>query len=852
MVSKPKFRRPPPPSGTESPEELFYTLSARAKSHAYLRGPQQDALRDYMTVEGAQDVAFELPTGAGKTMVGLLIAEWLRRGSKGRAAFLTLTNQLAAQVIEEAKRLSIPVADLRGNKDYRPAIEEGKFFDGSAVAVSTYSNLFNVNPVIKQCEVIVLDDAHGGGDFAAGMWTVRVTRNDQEEIYGQLIGVLAPLMTETQRTDLSDASAVNHIALLDLGVYPNSKDQVVGILDALPERISARYPWSLIRGHVNACHVFVSKEAVSLRPYVTPTFDHEPFAGVKRRIYLSATLGDVEDLKRAYAIREVAPIRVAQKQDGRRYVFIPGLAMGDDQVRDTLVAIWPRLNPQRAVAIAPSFRVIDRLCSDLGGALGASTPNFLNAKNIEESLSPFTTATNSILALANRYDGLDLPDDDCRLLLLYESPRATNDLEMNLSATWKLGPALRWREATRLVQGMGRCTRNATDFAIILLLGQSLVDAATNPSLLKLLPPTLRSEIEWGKNQLKELKLTPDTFAEMMLGLINESEYRNEADQSITEEAQQETAIPVSGGLSIAAFEVSYSKAIWSSDYSHAHKLASQIVDKLSGNEWAGYRAWWLYLASVAARHSENEAAELDALERAKATGINSGWLDHLLRTRQKSQRRSTANQEEVSSVIVERIWTALEELGWSGKRFMDYCNRMINDIANVENHKLFHQGLVSLGSLLGAVPSAPDQQGDPDVIWRFGDSVWVCFEAKSGKLEFGQGLSKKDVLQAKGHVNWILFFEAQGKRNVQVIATVIAPTSKVDRAAMPHKESLFLVGTVEILEFAKRAHKALLELRTKYAVQEFSSARASFVRDLSRLEIDFGATLSFIRKTRL
>src|SRR5690348_12186041 len=108
MAERPRFKKIVPSGATDSPEELFHTLSGRAKSHGYLRGPQQDALRDYMKCQKARDVAFELPTGSGKTLVGLLIAEWYRRRSKSRAAFVTLTNQLAAQVIEEAERLNIP------------------------------------------------------------------------------------------------------------------------------------------------------------------------------------------------------------------------------------------------------------------------------------------------------------------------------------------------------------------------------------------------------------------------------------------------------------------------------------------------------------------------------------------------------------------------------------------------------------------------------------------------------------------------------------------------------------------------------------------------------------------------
>jgi hypothetical protein len=45
-----------------------------------------------------------------------------------------------------------------------------------------------------------------------------------------------------------------------------------------------------------------------------------------------------------------------------------------------------------------------------------------------------------------------------------------------------MGPVMRRKERTRLIQGMGRCTRSATDFAVVLWLGQSLVDIASSKS----------------------------------------------------------------------------------------------------------------------------------------------------------------------------------------------------------------------------------------------------------------------------------------------------------------------------------------------------------------------------------
>jgi len=114
----------------------------------------------------------------------------------------------------------------------------------------------------------------------------------------------------------------------------------------------------------------------------------------------------------------------------------------------------------------------------------ANKPVRLGAENIANTMDQFVDRTDVILGLAGRYDGLDLPDEQCRLLLLSESPGAINPLERHLSNHWKMGPVLRKRERTRLIQGMGRCTRNATDFAIIVWLGQSLVNAAASPSLL--------------------------------------------------------------------------------------------------------------------------------------------------------------------------------------------------------------------------------------------------------------------------------------------------------------------------------------------------------------------------------
>jgi replicative superfamily II helicase len=63
-----------------------------------------------------KDLAIELPTGTGKTLVGLLIAEYRRRVFKERVAFLCPTRQLCAQVNERARLYGINTALLVGSQ----------------------------------------------------------------------------------------------------------------------------------------------------------------------------------------------------------------------------------------------------------------------------------------------------------------------------------------------------------------------------------------------------------------------------------------------------------------------------------------------------------------------------------------------------------------------------------------------------------------------------------------------------------------------------------------------------------------------------------------------------------------
>lgn len=838
---RPSFKSVTTSAVYASPEELFYKLSGRASSHGYLRGPQQDVLREYMDAHSSvSDAAFELPTGTGKTAVGLLVAEW-KRLPANRVAYLSLTNQLAGQVLAEAARLGIDCADLRGTKETRSSAEEGRYKTGSAIGVTTYSNLFNNNPVIKGAGFLVFDDAHGAEHYVSDMWTVSAELAKEESLYNSLLAALRPGMSQSQIRIVLDKSAMGTVELADVQGHPECISNVMAVLDAATAN-NARFAWRLIRPKIQSCLFLVSPNEIAIRPLLPPTHTHEPFASAKQRIYMSATLGGESDLQRAYGVQKLQMIRAKSPQWGRRYVFVPGIYCSDSEAIEVVADVWDGMDTRRAVLLAPSDRIKNRTFDSLASAM-STKPARRDATDIADTMDPFINSTDVILALAARYDGLDLPDEQCRLLLMSETPAAVNLLERHLSERWRMGPVLKKRERTRLTQGMGRCTRNATDFAVIVWLGQSLVNAASTASFLNGLPPELSAEVRWGVSQSELAAKNADELISMILALIDDPEYRKQADADIAglEKKPKEGMLP--DFEEAGEDEVRYAKAMWDENFEYALETAHGIADQLNSVELAGYRAWWWYLASIAAAQLGERSAEQDALKRGASCGINAGWLNQLLRKRKVALPARTNGIEPNA----ESLWDVLAQWGWAGPKFESKIGQMLAQLGEVDAVS-YHQGLEILGNCFGALPTRTTAEGAPDVVWSFlTEDVHIAFEAKTDKKVSGV-LYKKEVLEAKGHSDWIREFFADGGSATEIATIVVAPSPDLHQIALPFAGGLFYVGPDRVLALAKKVADSIRELRIKFSGQDFPEAAAAFSAEMRNMGLD----ISSIKKALL
>ena len=121
-----------------------------------------------------------------------------------------------------------------------------------------------------------------------------------------------------------------------------------------------------------------------------------------------------------------------------------------------------------------------------------------NVREIEKTKGDFIEESDAIVTMANRFDGVDFTDDESRMLFVIDLPKIVNIQEQFLTS--KMGAAVLFNERirTRIVQAVGRCTRNPSDYAVVCVLGDSIQNDLIKEENLSLFPPELRAELQFG------------------------------------------------------------------------------------------------------------------------------------------------------------------------------------------------------------------------------------------------------------------------------------------------------------------------------------------------------------------
>ena len=248
-----------------------------------LRDAQREALRIY--TEGAQkfsDMAVELPTGAGKTLIALLILEYWRKEGK-RAAILTGNKTLARQIESEARDLRVPTVRFEGRGDELSSKDLRSYRRAAAIGVMNYWVYINQSPTVDPADILVLDDAQLAEGALSSLFSASIGRKEHAPLFDQAMKLFAQYTDSPVADDWVKGIALGPWGPTDLVTFPDFLamcDEFEALIDAelrkAPDNAEwkdLRFRWGRLRPKARQVLIFLAQDEIVLRPYIFPAQD---------------------------------------------------------------------------------------------------------------------------------------------------------------------------------------------------------------------------------------------------------------------------------------------------------------------------------------------------------------------------------------------------------------------------------------------------------------------------------------------------------------------------------------------------------------------------------------------------
>ncbi len=836
---------------SEDPESLFLDLRDRDPEIKHLWAHQADLLREYtLNHIKTRDIGLELPTGTGKTLVGLLIGAWRKEYYNERILYLCPTRQLAYQVEKLAKKYGIKAYAFVGPQRNYPTDKFSKYSSSELIAISTYSSVFNTNPRLNDANIIICDDAHAADNYISSLWSLNIKRDDHRNLYLKIISLFEDNLTyefiQCIKNDNTEFNLKDQIEMIPILILWEKNQNLIDIIKVElkeEENHDLTYSWSMIHNNIISCNIFISWWEILIRPWTPPSLTHRPFETAKQRIYMSATLGAGGELERITGVPKIERLPIPagwdKKGSGRRFFLFPDFKFTSSEYSDWLIEKISE--KERTLILCPNYHQFFSIEHKIKES--SKSLKILRASDVENSLKPFINENNAILLLTNRYDGLDLPGDNCRQLVVYGLPAAVNLQEKFLLSRLNIYSVLKDRIITRLTQACGRCNRGPTDYSLVLLIGEDIRDFCLKRENRLSLHPELQAEMEFGKIQsnvsnLKDLDERINLF-------YDQGDEWQEAEESIKalREDIEPTKEPYTERLySIVSKEINYQYALWNKDYSEAIRITRQIGDYLSGDEFEGYRALWNYFTGSIASilYDQTKVREYfhiakDFYRRAKSCSRIISWFSELPNL--EGDIGTVADFDDLSPYAVEKIQKSLRDLGGVGERFETELKR-IEQFINSDNTKHFEIGITKLGELLGFKTKRPITEGAPDSIWSLSNKLLILFEAKSGESEEG-GISKSYCQQAKGHYDWAQDHIPGYEQFQEILSVIIGHRKKIEKSALSFADNLYGIKVNRVKEIFSEISGILRRVRDHSINFEEEKIRIKIYEELKSKNLD-------------
>jgi len=747
------------------PREIFSALPNKAEKYNYPRDVQTEVWNNWSARKNEKDLLLKLNTGAGKTVVGLLILKSCLNEGKGPAVYVAPDPFLVNQVLGEAAGLGIETTE-----DPR----DTRYVRGRAVLVINAHKLINGQSVFGIGDTgtririgsIVLDDAHACLSTAEKQFTLTLTG----EAYSNLFQLFEESLIQQNPSRAMDVSIQEPYKnmLVPFWTWANKERDVLEIIQRYGGEEIA-FSWNLLRKHLRLCRCVVGEGMVEISPRMLPISEIPAFASAPRRIFMSATLADDGVLVSHFDVlaesvaNAITP--VTANDIGERMILVPqdsNPSLKDTELRDLMVEKAKKYN---VVVIVPSgFRA---------GFWVEAGARKLTKTDFHQGIEDLKNGHQGLVVIVNRYDGIDLPKDACRILVLDGLPDVRRKIDKLQEIMLEESDFVLNQRIQKIEQGMGRGIRSTEDHCVVVLMGKTLTnwlfDAKAPEKFSRATQAQLRL-LDKLENQLQNA--TIEQISEAMdycLGRVSAwTRTAKNALIGLTYEPQSR----------ISALVIAQRKAFNAAlirDYPRAVSTIQGVVNLTENAATKGWLKFELaeyehYVDPVKAQEILKSAVVLNPRLPLPIEGI--------------VFQRLTPSQVGQAQLVIDHFKGAYD----SPNHAMMAIDALLETfVFRPETSTAFEEAMRKLALVLGYGSQRPEQvfKRGPDVLWSVGELRYWVIEAKNGAVT--PTINKHDCNQLNGSINW---FEGSYDHTCHGTPVLVHPSSRFEHACSPHPDT--------------------------------------------------------------
>ena len=448
------------------PRDIFLALEKKPE-FTYPRDIQTEVMNDWFEVRDQPDSLIKLNVGSGKTLVGLLILKSSLNEKKGPALYLAPNKQLVSQVLDEARDLGIKATDNPLDSTYSA---------GESICIINIYKLFNGRSSFgvghSQIDIgtIVVDDAHACLSTLKKQFCIRLEHN--EKAYNEIFSALSDDLKGYNNALYLDIQARDPNAYMEVPFWSwaTHQETVVKSLSRHQQDDSLRFSYPLLRDVIQHSRCVIGGQHLEIEPPFPVTDMITSFRRAERRIYLTATLFDDSEILTHFSAKSDSISRSITPSSsqlmGERMILMPQELDPDlslDDIQNVLSKLAKTVN---VVVIVPSALVANRW-----RRVADRVPQ---SDEVIPAIHALRRGHVGLTVFLNRYDGIDLPNDACRVLVIDGLPEVNSYADLVDSQILGDSSVNLRRQIERIEQGMGRGVRSSTDYCVVLLIGARL------------------------------------------------------------------------------------------------------------------------------------------------------------------------------------------------------------------------------------------------------------------------------------------------------------------------------------------------------------------------------------------